>query len=117
MEAVVHTLQLTMVTVSPASSMAIGWKGKDLSNDSAELKVNFLGVWQKSKYSAFLVGEKQDERRTDNGSFLAFQWVSVPDPSYMAGNCAEEQSSNPGHGWTPGGSPKQETVLWRVRLH
>lgn len=92
-----------MVIVSLVFSMVIGWKGKDLSNDSVELKVNFLGVWQKFKYFVFLVGEKQDERRIDNGSFLVFQWVLVLDFLYMVGNCVEEQSFNLGYGWILGG--------------
>lgn len=51
--------------------MATGWARKDLSNDSADLKVSFLGVWQKSKHSVFLVREKQEERITDYKCILA----------------------------------------------
>lgn len=53
------TLLGTVVTASPPSGMAIGWVGKDLSNDSADSKISFLGIWWKSKYSALLVRGKQ----------------------------------------------------------
>ena len=52
------TLLGTAVTASPPSGMAFGWVGKDLSNDSADSKVSFLGIWWKSKCSAFLVRKK-----------------------------------------------------------
>lgn len=43
-----------------------------------------MRIWQKSKYFAFLISEKQREKRTDYKGILAL--VSVADSSYTAGN-------------------------------
>lgn len=53
-----------------------------------------MRVWQKSKYSAFLISEKQGER-TDYKGILAL--ISVVDSSYTE---LKVRVPDQGHGWT-----------------